>query len=328
MSKNFQSILAEDILTYLKYKRALGRKFDTEESTLHLLDRFVSKNSVVSIDVLDSTFIKTFIASRSRECPRSYNHLLGVIRCFFNWLVIQERLEHSPVQLRPRRTTSQPKPFLFNPEQIQHILALAAQLPDNSRALHRSEIYQLIFSLMYGLGLRVGEITRLLYHDVNMERDLLVIRQTKFGKTRLVPFGPKMAQHLYSHLEKRVNWYGKWQPDDPVFSFSNHHQTQIRTETISQTFHYLMVSLEFKIPPGVNEPCLHCLRHSFAVETLLRWYRTNIDPGRRLFHLSTFMGHVDPSSTAWYLTITDALLDEANRRFENLASGIFKELSS
>jgi integrase len=73
------------------------------------------------------------------------------------------------------------------------------------------------------------------------------------------------------------------------------------------------------VPPGVRQPHLHCLRHSFAVATLLRWYRTGVDPNQRLFHLSTFMGHADPASTAWYLTITEALLREASQRFERFA---------
>lgn len=90
-------------------------------------------------------------------------------------------------------------------------------------------------------------------------------------------------------------------------------------ETVSQTFHKMMLKLCFNIPLGVGSPRLHCLRHSFAVETLLRWYRTGMDPSGKLFHLSTFMGHVDPSSTAWYLTITDALLKEANQRFADYA---------
>ncbi len=82
-----------------------------------------------------------------------------------------------------------------------------------------------------------------------------------------------------------------------------------------------MLELKFDIPPGVDAPCLHCLRHSFAVETLLRWYRSDVDPGRRLCHLSTFMGHVNLNSTAWYLSVTDTLLDAANRRFEHFACG-------
>ena len=70
------------------------------------------------------------------------------------------------------------------------------------------------------------------------------------------------------------------------------------------------------MPDGVSPPTLHSLRHSFAVGCLLRWYREGLDPAARLHQLSTFMGHVDPASTAVYLTITPALLEEANRRFE------------
>ena len=66
-------------------------------------------------------------------------------------------------------------------------------------------------------------------------------------------------------------------------------------------------------------PRLHDLRHSFAVGTLLRWYRAGIDPNQRLLHLATFLGHVDPTSTAVYITMTDALLDEASARFRRFA---------
>ena len=71
-------------------------------------------------------------------------------------------------------------------------------------------------------------------------------------------------------------------------------------------------------------PRLHCLRHSFAVGTLLRWYREGIEPQDRLLHLSTFMGHVQPSSTAVYLTITAGLFKEANQRFECFATPLLK----
>jgi integrase len=72
---------------------------------------------------------------------------------------------------------------------------------------------------------------------------------------------------------------------------------------------------------------LHDLRHAFATGTLLRWYRAGIDPASRLIHLSTFLGHVSPSSTAVYLSITPDLLDQANERFERLGSAIIKEVS-
>jgi integrase len=90
-------------------------------------------------------------------------------------------------------------------------------------------------------------------------------------------------------------------------------------------FHRLVRSLAFPVPEGVCPPVLHCLRHSFAVGCLLRWYRDGVDPQARLYRLSTFMGHVSPDSTAVYLTITPQLLAEASRRFEIFAAPTWSE---
>ena len=322
----FNSFISKDIHSYLQYKRALGRKFNNEERTLKLFDNYLVEQKINNVTAVQPALIDSFIISRPRNQPRSYNHLLGVIRCFFDWLVTQERLLCSPVKTAPRRTTSQEKPFLFEPLQITKLFSLTAQLPDNSRALHRSSIYTLIFILMYGLGLRVGEVVHLKYDEIDLERQLLVINKSKFGKTRLVPFGPQIAKSISTYLASGNVWYGQWKPSDPVFSFSGIEQRKpIRIETVSQAFHKLMLKLCFKVLPGIRAPHLHCLRHSFAVETLLRWYRAGINPSQKLFHLSTFMGHVDPSSTAWYLTITDELLKEANQRFEDYAKELTHE---
>jgi integrase len=105
----------------------------------------------------------------------------------------------------------------------------------------------------------------------------------------------------------------------PFFSFTR--RGAIHPCTITQTFHHLVPRLRLVIPDGMASPRLHDLRHSFAVGTLLRWYRTGVDPQARLLHLSTFLGHVDPASTAVYLTITPALLSEASERFARYGAG-------
>ena len=81
-------------------------------------------------------------------------------------------------------------------------------------------------------------------------------------------------------------------------------------------FRRLATDLAFPVPAGTRAPNFHCLRHSFAVACSLRWYREGVDPATNPFQLSTYMGHVDPSSTAVYLTITPELLAEASYRFE------------
>ena len=99
-------------------------------------------------------------------------------------------VDESPLRCEVRRATPTRRPFLFDPEQARSLLEAAAQLPSNPRALDRGETYKMIFALLYGLGLRVGEVSRLCRKDVDLDAQLLMIRQTKFGKNRLVPFGP------------------------------------------------------------------------------------------------------------------------------------------
>jgi integrase len=108
------------------------------------------------------------------------------------------------------------------------------------------------------------------------------------------------------------------QPEAPVFSFTG--GRAIHPGTISQTFQALIPRLGLVLPAGVAPPRAHDLRHSFAVGTLLRWYREGMDPSSRLLHLSTFLGHVDPTSTAVYLTITAHLLQAAGERFTRFAA--------
>ena len=208
---------------------------------------------------------------------------------------------------------------------MQHLLSLAAALPDRPKGAHRGETYYLAFALMYALGLRVGEVCRLCCQDVDLTRQLLIIRQTKFAKDRLVPFGPRLGQRLSEHLSRRDHRLGGHQPDAPLFTFNA--EQPMNPGTLTQTFHHLLPELSLTPAPGVAAPRLHCLRHSFAVGTLLRWYQSGIEPAQRLIHLSTFLGHVDPASTAWYLTVTTELLEAANERFERYAAPTTEAIS-
>jgi integrase len=144
-----------------------------------------------------------------------------------------------------------------------------------------------------------------------------VVRGGKFGKTRLVPHGPQIGELLHRRLEYRHQEDRSAGTDGPLFTFDG--RRCMHPGTASQTFHHLVPLLDLPVPDGVGPPRLHSLRHSFAVGCLLRWYRQGIDPMTRLHQLSTFMGHVDPKSTAVYLQITPELLAEANRRFEAFA---------
>jgi integrase len=306
------------VADYLAHKRALGRKFDTEEATLGLLLGFSDLRGVRDLRELTPALLEAFVASRPRKRARSFNHLVGVVCCFLEWAVAQQRLQISPLRRARRHETEVRLPFLFDLDQARRLLGAAAALPDNSRAFGRGTTYHAIFALCFGLGLRAGEACGLRIGDIDAERQLLTVRGGKFGKSRLVPHGPRIGELIARQVERRHA-----AEDDPLFSFDGRHS--IHPGTASQVFHQLMAELAFPVPDGVCTPHLHCLRHSFAVGCLTRWYREGVAPQERLYKLSTFMGHVDPASTAIYLTITPQLLAEANGRFEAFAEPVWAE---
>jgi integrase len=311
---------------FVAHRRALGRKYHSEEAELRLLVRFADKRQVCRLDQLTPALLDDFLASRPRIRPRSFNHLLGVVRGLLDWAVVHELVVESPLRARPRRATATRIPFIFDLSQARRLLEAAATLSDNPRAMQRGSTYRAIFGLCYGLGLRAGEACGLRLGDVDDQRSLLVVRGGKFGKTRLVPHGPRIGTMLAEQIERRRRVTGRVLGSDaPLFSFDG--RRCVHPGTASQVFHRLVVTAGFVVPEGVSPPRLHDLRHSFAIGRLLRWYRDGLDPAARLHQLSTFMGHVDPTSTAVYLSVTPELLDEANQRFEEFAAPAWKELA-
>jgi integrase len=316
--------LALAVDRFLAHKRTLGRKYSSEEAELRLLVRFAELHHAERLDQLTPALLDDFLASRPRSHPRSFNHLLGVVRGLLDWAVTYELVQTSPLHTRRRRATTARIPFIFDVAAARRLLDAAAVLPDNPRAGQRGPTYRALFALCYGLGLRAGEVCGLHVGDVDPQRDLLVVRGGKFGKTRLVPHGPRIGELIAGQLARR-RADGALGDDAPLFSFDG--RRCVHPGTASQVFHHLVTTLDLTVPEGVSPPRLHDLRHSFAVGCLLRWYRDGLDPSTRLHHLATFLGHVDPASTAVYLTVTPELLAEANRRFEAFTEPVWREVA-
>jgi site-specific recombinase XerD len=182
---------------------SLNRKYRPEAAALRLFDRYLCEHAISGWNSIDSILIEQFLQSRPRSRPRSYNHLLGVLRRFFDWAVVQRLVASNPVTAAPRRNTGKRIPYLFDLNDAKRLLGVVATLPDRSRAPHRAQTYETIFALLYGLGLRVGEAVWLKLGDVDFQRDTLLIRETKFSKSRIVPFGPRLAARLRRYVEER-----------------------------------------------------------------------------------------------------------------------------
>jgi integrase len=180
-----------------------------------------------------------------------------------------------------------------------------------------------MLALLAALGLRHGEVRRLRIRDLDLERQTLFINQTKFHKSRYVPFGPKITGCLGQFLEARRRILMPLCPDDPLFVTV--WRKPMEHDVLREVLQASLPELGISRSNGQRGPRLHDLRHTFAVHRLLRWYRDGINVQSRLPALATFMGHVRPESTQIYLTITAELLQEANARFHRNFGCLFDE---
>jgi integrase len=174
----------------------------------------------------------------------------------------------------------------------------------------RVSTYQTLIGLLVVSGMRIGEAIKLDRSDVNWDDGVLLIRESKFGKSRLVPLHPSTVDALAAHAELRDTLVPR--PKEPSF-FVSLTRRRLSYAVVSQTFRQLVDNAG--VGTGApSPPRLHDIRHTFAVRTLLEWYRSGQDVQAKLPSLSTYLGHREPASTYWYLSATPELLALAAAR--------------
>ena len=212
----------------------------------------------------------------------------------------------------PRR----PYPDLFSATDINRVLDGAGRL--SPRGSLRPWTHQTLFGLLACTGLRPREARNLLVPDVQLDEQppRLLIRQTKFHKSRWVPLHPTAAEHLrrYAHLRHALQYDGL----SEVF-FLSEQGRPLDLHTLHRTFQRLLHRLGITPPPGQRRPTLHALRHTFAVNRLRQWYEAGVEARALLPNLSVYLGHLNPASSYWYLTATPELLGAAAQRFARYA---------
>jgi integrase/recombinase XerD len=177
----------------------------------------------------------------------------------------------------------------------------------------RALTWQTFIGLLAVTGLRVSEVCRLDRTDVDLHTGVLVVADSKFGKSRQVWLHPTSMAALRDYERHRDQHCP--QPRAPSFLVSTR-GTRLDAGNVQSVFADLLATAGISPVPGRRRPRLHDLRHSFAVATLLDCYRDGGDVQARLPLLSTWLGHVDPKSTYWYLQAVPELLSLAAGRLE------------
>ena len=216
------------------------------------------------------------------------------------------RTEIPPLGLMPHRQRWR-QPFIYSPADIDAVLSRARC---SIVSPLRSATYITVIGLLASSGMRIGEAIKLDRNDVDWAGGVLLIRESKFGKSRLVPLHPSSIQAMRDHAELRDELQRR--PKEPSF-FVSLTRNRLSYAVVCQTFRRLVddagVGTDTTRPPR-----LHDLRHTFAVRTLLGWYRAGDDVQARIPSLSTYLGHREPASTYWYLSAAPELLALAAAR--------------
>jgi integrase len=172
-----------------------------------------------------------------------------------------------------------------------------------------------LIGLLASAGLRVGETLRLKLEDVKLAAHppYLVIRETKFGKSRNVVLHPTTRDRLRQYLRERVKVLGAKQVEAFL---TNRKGKRLNYSSQHLMFGRLLRRAGIRTKPGQRGPSLHSFRHTFAVRRLTQWHRDRKNVQELLPHLSVYLGHISPASTYWYLTATPELLETAARSFD------------
>ncbi len=308
----FQSVLSTLITEFVDHKRSLGRTYDCVP-VLEYFDRYLHKHNVKALSDIDERCLLDFLGTFPHWEDATRKTSLGLLHEFFRFLERRGEIDpqRSPARCLPHVVRHPHIPHIYTVKEIATILS---ELRDTSRHndFDAHTLVTLIF-LIYACGLRISEALKLQVQDVNFHEKTLFIRRTKFGKSRLIPFGRRAGEYLTTYHHLRQERLGE--PGAGDFFFVRSIGKAYSRERLGQLFREACRCADIRTHSG-HTPRIHDLRHSFAVNRLYKWYQDGADPQEKLILLSLYMGHVSINSTQHYLHLSEDLLRLAGRPLE------------
>jgi integrase/recombinase XerD len=300
------SSLREVLEDYLRMRRALGYKLEAPARQLRQFVSYLERTDARTITIENAVAWATQPASAD---PSYWGGRLSVVRQFARHLqTLDPACEVPPARLLPSRSR-RAIPYPYTEREIAALMAAAARLPSPLMAA----TYPTLLGLLAVGGLRLGEATGLDREDVDTRHGLVRVINSKFGKSREVPLHDSAMRALAAYTRRRDQLCPE--PVSEAFFLSTT-GTRLLHPNIHRTFSRLKREVGPAALSARCRPRLHDLRHRFAVNTLIDWYRHGVDVQARLPVLSTYMGHVEPRDTYWYLSAAPELLGLVARRLE------------
>ena len=303
--------MTERLEEYIMMRRSLGYDLSF---TARVLCRFTAFADREGADHVTVDLFLRWKESFGQAGNSTWSYRLGMVRMFAGWLQGQDaRTEVPPAGLiagKLRRS----RPYIYSEAEVAAIVGRASKLP--SRYGMRGWSCSTLFGLIAVTGLRINEAIALDDNDVDLDEGVVTVRRGKNGTARYVPLAPSTVTRLCAYRAERTRLLGP--TPGPFFLM----ESGERPTDCCARYNFALVSQTL----GLREsqrfckhgrgPRIHDLRHTFAVRTIIGWYRKGLDPDREMIKLSTYLGHVKPDVTYWYIEAVPELLQLASKRAE------------
>ncbi|SKB95781.1 tyrosine-type recombinase/integrase [Dyadobacter psychrophilus] len=305
--------LIELVDQYVAYRQALGEKFKTNQAYLRAFCAAVGGDT--SIGAITGEIVHRFLYGSSSVVTTGWFVKHTAISGLYRYAVSRNLVQEIPIpKILPKRPQGL-VPYIYSRQELKRLFDGALTYQKNKSHI---DPYMVRVSLMltYMLGLRVHETLSLTISNIDMENQVVTVWQSKFYKSRLVPFNKQVEKLLVEYLQWRKTHPYPQGVESSLFI--NRRGQPLKADTLRELFHRIRDKAGIRREDGAAfQPRLHDLRHTFATDRLLSWYRQNKDVQQLLPFLSVYMGHSHLAHTSVYLSTTDELLREAGDKFEN-----------
>lgn len=306
-----QKTMVTQVKEYIAYKRKLGFQLCRDERELLNFAKHTDESGHTGPVTVELIVKWACLPKNTSQSYPAYR--VGIARRFAKYQAIFfPEAEIPPLRiLGPgyRRT----EPYIYSQQQISTLLKACMQLTPVDGL--RPRTYATLFGLLACTGLRVSEALNLSRNDVDLANGLILIAETKFRKSRLVPLEPSASRALGEYAEFRDQQY-------PIAKSNKFFLSEKGSSLSYDAVDYNFVKLRKKLgwcTKGKCAPRIQDMRHTFACRRLLLWYEQGEEINNVIYHLSTYLGHVKVSNTYWYLTGVPELFAVAVKKFEKFA---------
>lgn len=310
--------ISRQVTDYLAYKRSIGFKL-TNEATV--LKRFADYTlSIGYKGPLNTNIVLDWVSSGNRS-DKTMGRKIEVIRPFSKYVYSFDPEAEVIHDLIYKNVHDRPTPYIYSEHEVLRLMEECRNLysPDGIRAY----TIETIIGLLWAAGLRPSEPVRLTMTDVDLSRGLLHIRKTKFSKERIIPIDASVTQKLMDYKSWIINRLGYKLPTDAFFYTTG--GIPLKENALAYAFKLIRPCIG-AIPIGYPYVRLYDFRHTMACNTIRRWNEQGTDINAKLHVLSTYMGHVRPEDTYWYLSATPEMLELSCQKYEAQFGGDADEI--